>query len=166
MTFVGQVVVVVESGRSETVRERVHSSAESRGIGVREEAPGVYGPLDEASWDRGDVLAFSIDDGPDGPGAMYLLDLLDYAPEADIGGLPLGGRDRLMLLAGLVEELVTLDAVISCQVALTDCGEIERIVPAEIKSFRSVLAKDFAEYAPPNVLYSFGSSGASAHREG
>ena len=85
--------------------------------------------------------------------ASYLIDYLDYAPEADIG-FPVGARDRLNILLDTLAEMFKTTNAQKMVVALTDCNQIETIKKIKLSELYDVIHADFEEYqAPPDTLY-------------
>lgn len=85
--------------------------------------------------------------------ASYLIDYLDYAPEADIG-FPVGAKDRLNILLDTLADMLKMANVQKMVVALTDCNQIETIKRINFSEMRDVIHADFEAYqAPPDTLY-------------
>lgn len=83
----------------------------------------------------------------------FLIDYLDYAPEADIG-FPVKGKDRLNIVLDVMSELIETTKASKIVIALTDSCEIETIKKINFAEMRDVIHADFAKYqAPPDTLY-------------
>jgi hypothetical protein len=108
-------------------------------------------PLDLIPED-GSAVCFSIYDGPGRRGAQYLLDDVDFAPDADIG-LPTQAVQRLKLLTCLLNHLLAIPGVRRLAIALTDFDEIERVTVVSAGELERTIAEDCSNYSPPNVLY-------------
>jgi hypothetical protein len=100
----------------------------------------------------GSAVCFSIYDGPGRRGAQYLLNGLDFAPDADIG-LPTQAVQRLKLLTCLLNHLLAIPGVRRLAIALTDFDEIERVTVLSAGELERTIVEDCASYSPPNVLY-------------
>jgi hypothetical protein len=85
--------------------------------------------------------------------ASFLIDYIDYAPEADIG-LPVISKDRLNILLDVMSEIINNTNASKMVIALTDSCEIETIKKIKFSEMREVIHADFAAYqAPPDTLY-------------
>ncbi|MDQ8209673.1 hypothetical protein QEH52_19295 [Coraliomargarita sp. SDUM461003] len=97
-------------------------------------------------------LLFCIADKPGGWNATCLIDYLNYATNASIG-LPLNGVDRVRLLEQVLADLLLESNASRLCVALTDSSLIDESKIVLLESFHEILSNDFAECAPPCVLY-------------
>lgn len=105
-------------------------------------------------------LRFAVTDRPGSNQAQYLLDFLDYAPEAEIG-LPRAGVDRVRQLVAFLERLFVLAELDHLQVALLDSGSLEATRTVRLADLEACLLEDFARCAPPCCLYSLQRSSSS-----
>ncbi|MGG7448524.1 hypothetical protein ACQ3G7_20920 [Kosakonia oryzendophytica] len=97
--------------------------------------------------------AFLIGDRPDYPNATYLIDYLDYAPEADIG-FPLSGKERLNILLDVLRDIFIITNAKKMVIALTDGNQIEHTRKIKFSELYDVIHADFELHeAPPDTLY-------------
>lgn len=100
-----------------------------------------------------DAYVFLVGDRPDYPNASFLIDYLDYAPEADIG-FPTGAKDRLNILLDTLLEMFMITNAQKMVVALTDCNQITTTKKINISEYYNVIHADFEKYkSPPDTLY-------------
>ena len=100
-----------------------------------------------------DCYSFLISDRPHYPNASYLIDYLDYAPEADIG-FPVEGKARLNILLDVLSDIFSITNAQKMLVALTECSQIETIKKIKLCEIYDVIHKDFELYqGPPDTLY-------------
>lgn len=96
---------------------------------------------------------FAIGDDNEYYNASYLIDYMDYAPEADIG-FPTKAKDRLNILLDTLVDLIKITHATKMMVALTECNQIETIKKIKLSELYDVIHADFEEYqAPPDTLY-------------
>lgn len=98
------------------------------------------------------IFSFCLGDFPGKVNATYLIDYLNYAPEAKIG-LPLNGAERLALLASCIRTIINLLGANNFKIALTDSSQIEEIKSVSVSDFLPLIITDSNECAPPNCLY-------------
>lgn len=85
--------------------------------------------------------------------ASYLIDYLNYAPEADIG-FPADPKERLDILINTLIDMIKLTNATKMVVAMTECNQIETIKKINFSEMREVIHADFDAYqAPPDTLY-------------
>ncbi|MEX6162710.1 hypothetical protein AB6G16_14420 [Proteus mirabilis] len=90
---------------------------------------------------------------PNYPNATYLIDYLDYAPEAEIG-FPCGAKERLNILLNVLGDIFVMTGAQKMVVALTECNQIEKVKRIKLSEMRDIIHADFEEYqAPPDTLY-------------
>lgn len=98
-------------------------------------------------------FAFIIGDDAEDFCASYLIDYLEYAPEADIG-FPVGARNRLNILLDSLSDMIKVSGALKMVVAITDSNQIETIKRIKLSELYQVIHADFEEYqAPPDTLY-------------
>lgn len=98
-------------------------------------------------------FTFALGDSPQEVGVSYLIDYINYAPEADIG-FPTNGKERLGILLDVISEIFKISQTQKMVIALTDCNQIEKIKKINFIEMRDVIHADFEEYqAPPDTLY-------------
>lgn len=134
--------------------------AESYCIGLREQdVRELYNfPSDMLPAHANNTIVFGVNDGGGAKNATYLIDALDYAPEAEIG-LPTNWRDRLRLLVNFLIDLASLGNVSRLVVALTDSSQIERISNVDMSDIDRVIFGDVENaQGAPNTLYEIGVS--------
>ncbi|EGU4502648.1 hypothetical protein HVC08_002265 [Salmonella enterica] len=96
---------------------------------------------------------FLISDRPGYSNASYLIDYLDYAPEADIGFPPVA-KERLNILLDVLVDIFRITDAKKMVVALTECNQIETIKKIKLSKLYDIIHTDFEEYqAPPDTLY-------------
>ena len=99
------------------------------------------------------AFCFIIGDRPGSLNATYLMDYLDYAPEAKID-LPKQGRERVNLLVKALTFLTEEAKPEGFLIALTDSSQIEEIKTVDISELFEIITGDFEEDSgPPNCLY-------------
>ncbi|WP_109399425.1 hypothetical protein [Proteus sp. TJ1640] len=100
-----------------------------------------------------DSYIFLISDRTDYPNATYLIDYLDYAPEAEIG-FPCGAKERLNILLDVLNDIFIVTNIQKMVIALTECNQIEKVKRIKLSEMRKIIHADFEEYqAPPDTLY-------------
>lgn len=100
-----------------------------------------------------DSYIFLIGDSVGYPNASYLIDYLNYAPEADIG-FPTDGKERLDILLDVLSDMFRITYSKRMVIALTECNQIEKIKKINFTEMRDIIHADFEEYqAPPDTLY-------------
>ena len=112
----------IQYSNSKSILDRI---AENYGIGLKEvsfkqlfQFPEEYLP-DESK----NNFIFSMSDSPDRQEADYLIDYLDYAPEMQ-NKFPSSGRDRLLILIKILQEMMVNTKCSKLVVSLTDSGYI------------------------------------------
>ncbi|UWQ08589.1 hypothetical protein K3X41_03090 [Aliiroseovarius crassostreae] len=97
-------------------------------------------------------FAFLISDKPGGKNASYLIDALDYAPEADIG-LPRLAIDRVSKLVALLKDIAKEDFVSRLVVAICDSSNIEDVMFLKADQLEDVIGDDLKYNSPPDRVY-------------
>ncbi|MCT8345200.1 MULTISPECIES: hypothetical protein [Photorhabdus] len=98
-------------------------------------------------------FSFVIGDSPGETISSYLIDYIDYAPEADIG-FPVNGKERLDILLSFLSDAVEISKVTKLVIALTDCNQIEITRRIHVSEIYEVIHSDFEKYqSPPDTLY-------------
>ena len=96
---------------------------------------------------------FVIGDDNEYFNASFLIDYIDYAPEADIG-FPNIAEDRLNILFNVMSEIIKITNASKMVISLTDSCEIETIKKINFSEMREIIHADFEAYqAPPDTLY-------------
>lgn len=96
---------------------------------------------------------FVIGDDNEYFNASFLIDYIDYAPEADIG-FPNIAEDRLNILFNVMSEIIKITNASKMVISLTDSCEIETIKKINFSEMRDIIHSDFEAYqAPPDTLY-------------
>lgn len=96
---------------------------------------------------------FVIGDDNEYFNASFLIDYIDYAPEADIG-FPNIAEDRLNILFNVMSEIIKITNASKMVISLTDSCEIESIKKINFSEMREIIHADFEAYqAPPDTLY-------------
>ena len=96
---------------------------------------------------------FVIGDDNEYFNASFLIDYIDYAPEADIG-FPNIAEDRLNILFNVMSEIIKITNASKMVISLTDSCEIETIKKINFSEMREIIQADFEAYqAPPDTLY-------------
>ena len=96
---------------------------------------------------------FVIGDDNEYFNASFLIDYIDYAPEADIG-FPNIAEDRLNILFNVMSEIIKITNASKMVISLTDSCEIETIKKINFSEMREIIHSDFEAYqAPPDTLY-------------
>lgn len=132
--------------------EDASACARTLGIGLRRVGPGdLYGIRPDAA-DESRGLCFRVTDGPEKENASYLVDCVDYSPDAVIG-LPLKGEVRLGLLLGWGKAMLRRVGVESFSLVLTDSNILEGVRRADPVAVWDLLVRDCEDYCPPNMAY-------------
>ncbi len=85
--------------------------------------------------------------------ASFLIDYINYAPEADIG-FPIEGKKRLNILLDVMSEIIEITKASKMVIAITDSCQIETIKKIKFAEMRDIIHVDFTKYqALPNTLY-------------
>lgn len=96
---------------------------------------------------------FVIGDDNEYFNASFLIDYIDYAPEADIG-FPNIAEDRLNILFNVMSEIIKITNASKMVISLTDSCEIETLKKINFSEMREIIHADFEAYqAPPDTLY-------------
>jgi hypothetical protein len=96
---------------------------------------------------------FSMSDSPDSEEADYLIDYLDYAPEMQ-SKFPSLGRDRLLILINILQEMMTLTNCSKLVISLTDSGYIYSYKNIKFIELSKTLLWDFeVNEGAPDTLY-------------
>ena len=96
---------------------------------------------------------FVIGDDNEYFNASFLIDYIDYAPEADIG-FPNIAEDRLNILFNVMSEIIKITNASKMVISLTDSCEIETIKKINFSEMRDIIHSDFEAYqASPDTLY-------------
>jgi len=98
------------------------------------------------------AFGFTVYDSKNKRSAEYLVDYVDYAPEAAIG-LPTEKDARLRVFTNAIRDLLASKGVTRLLVAVTDCNQIEDSIEIHIDEFFDVLQRNLIENQPPNRLY-------------
>lgn len=98
-----------------------------------------------------DAFIFSLSDRPGSHNATYLVDGLDYAPEADFG-LPNQSVDRLNILLDFIDSLFGKYGASRVCLAINECAQIDGIVKINRDDLRKKLMSEFEIFAPPDTL--------------
>ena len=145
-------VLVHNQDESVGVQDHLLACAAQAGLGItfhsREE---LYG-FPEHIRPQGSCLCFWLGDRPGYNTASYLIDYVDYAPEAEIG-MPRKGADRLALLVKCLRDMLTHPQVCELVSAMMECGQIDASEEVVLSGLERVLERDFKKQAPPNKLY-------------
>lgn len=128
--------------------------ATSHGIGLKEILPGqlFQFPDEYLPNNRENNFIFSMSDSPDREEADYLIDYLDYAPEMQ-SKYPSQGRERLLILIKILQEMMINTKCSNLVISLTDSGYIYSHKNVKFSELSEVLLSDFEEEAPPDRLY-------------
>ncbi|MDH5180068.1 MAG: hypothetical protein OEZ39_11365 [Gammaproteobacteria bacterium] len=102
--------------------------------------------------DKDKCLPFIIGDRPGKTNSTYLIDYLDYAPEADIG-LPVNGKERLMILLDFLKIMFVHSKCDRFVVAITDSSQIEESKVVSLDKMNAEIMSDFEQCAPPDCVY-------------
>lgn len=96
---------------------------------------------------------FVIGDDNEYFNASFLIDYIDYAPEADID-FPNIAEDRLNILFNVMSEIIKITNASKMVISLTDSCEIETLKKINFSEMREIIHADFEAYqAPPDTLY-------------
>lgn len=96
---------------------------------------------------------FVIGDDNEYFNASFLIDYIDYAPEADIG-FPNIAEDRLNILFNVMSEIIKITNASKMVISLTDSCEIETLKKINFSEMREIIHADFEAYqAAPDTLY-------------
>ena len=96
---------------------------------------------------------FTIGDDNEYYNASFLIDYIDYAPEADIG-FPVMAKDRLNILLDALSDIIKITNASKMVIALTDSCQIAIIKKINFTEMRETIYADFETYqAPPDTLY-------------
>ncbi|PIT08404.1 hypothetical protein BGI30_08870 [Snodgrassella alvi] len=96
---------------------------------------------------------FIIGDDNEYYNASFLIDYLDYAPEANIE-FPIAAKDRLNILLDVMSDLIRIANASKMVISITECNQIEIIKRINFSEMRDVIHADFEEYqGPPDTLY-------------
>lgn len=100
-----------------------------------------------------DNFLFVIGDDNQYYNASYLIDYMDYAPEADIG-FPTDAKERLNILLNTLSDMFNVTNTQKMVIALTECNQIETVKKIKFSELYDVIHADFEEcQAPPDTLY-------------
>lgn len=96
---------------------------------------------------------FSMTDYPDSEEADYLIDYVDYAPEMQSKFPPLG-KDRLLILISILQEMITQTNCSKLVISLTDSGYIYSYKSIKFNELSKTLLSDIeASQGAPDMLY-------------
>jgi hypothetical protein len=98
------------------------------------------------------MVCFRISDTPGGKSASYLVDMIDYAPDAKIG-LPSLRLDRLGLLIDWITAILNSSEIRRVIIVISDENEVEAVVKLSLFDIRRRIITDCEDYAPPNKAY-------------
>lgn len=117
----------------------------------------LYGFPEAIKQDAKDTnsVVFYIGDNKERKEATYLIDGLDYAPEARIT-LPKKSNDRIELLVSFILRIAHVETVKRVFVAMTENNEIDSVIKVNWENFHNLLLGDCKVAGPPNILYIIG----------
>ena len=101
---------------------------------------------------EGNVWCFLLGDKQGKRNATYLLDDLDYEPNADIG-FPVEATKRFSILANSITTIIKLTEPEKFFIALTDSSQIEELKRVPLSHLYSTIVSDCLESSPPDFLY-------------
>lgn len=134
-------------------QELVSRLENSSGLGVSLMDPSELYNFPDSHLPSESALVFLISDYPRSKNATYLIDGLDFAPEADID-LPLRSRERLELILLLIESLFENYDVSRLCIAFSDMGQIEAVIKTRQADLRKTILEDCeSNIMPPCSIY-------------
>lgn len=143
----------IESSLNKKTGSALKNYIESQTVGIMSISQDQLYNFPEEFLPLEDSYIFLIGDRVGYSNATYLIDYLDYAPEADIG-LPNGAKERLNILIDVLTDMFVTIHAQRMVVALTECNQIDRVKRINLSEMRNVIHADFKEYqGPPDTLY-------------
>ena len=110
-------------------------------------------PREKFPRETSNSVAFIVGDRPGKANASYLIDYVDYAPDANIG-FPSGRKERLRLLIELFAAVIHEAKPSRFVVAITECSQIDNAKDLDMQAFHKEIYNDFERCdAPPDCVY-------------
>lgn len=142
----------IQCSNSKSILKKI---AENYGIGLKEILPEQLFQFTEEYLPNKDEnnFIFSMSDSPDCEEADYLIDYLDYAPEMQNRFPPLG-KDRLLILIKILQEMMIQTNCSKLVISLTDSGYIYSYKNIKFNELSKKLLSDFeVSQGAPDTLY-------------
>ena len=142
-------LAVVDPSRRSVIRAEIRSRMVELGLSLLEHGAGQLPDLgfgDDDPLPPGDIVWMSL------PDADLLLDLLEFAPEADTAW-PKNGVERLQILVRALLAIVMTDGVVELRFVLNDGFDVEAVTRVSAADLWERVYADSLIYAPPNKLY-------------